>query len=94
MPLVRIWGPLEKMLTKKLNKGYDPEARPASLLLYYASSRSPWEFLQPLVAAKAADIQARFERSGFDSMWLFDATTGGILFCFSQSLAPVINDPG
>lgn len=91
MPLVRIWDPLEKMLTKKLKKTYDPEARPASLVLYYANGPSFWELLRPLIAERAADIQIRFELSVFDSMWLFDATTGGVLFCFSRSLAPVIN---
>ena len=91
VPLVRIWDPVEKMVTKKLKKMYDQEARPVSLVLYYANGPSFWELLRPLVAGKAADIQMMFESSVFDSMWLFDATTGGILFYFSRSFAPIIN---
>lgn len=79
------------MLTKKLRKEYDAEARPTSLVLYYDRDRSNWEFLQPLVLEKAADVQIRFERSVFDSMWLFDVTIGEVLFYFSRSLAPIIN---
>ena len=90
-PLRRIWDPLEKILAKKLKKEYNPEARPVSLLLYYARQSSFWTLLRPLVLAKAPDIQKIFELSIFASVWLFDATTDEILCSFSRSRAPIVN---
>jgi len=79
------------MLNKKLRKCYDPEARPISLLLYYASGPSFWEFLRPIIIEKARDIQAIFETGTFDNMWLFDVTQREVLFCFSKSSMHIIN---
>lgn len=87
LPLARIWDPLERMLTKKLNKVYNLQARPLSLLLYYASSPSFWRHLQPIVSEIKEEIQMIFEASVFDSMWLFDATKYEILFYLSRSSA-------
>ena len=85
IPLARVWDPLERMLTKKLNKVYNSQARPISLLLYYASSPSFWKYLQPIVREREEAIQMIFERSVFDSMWLFDAAKNEILCYFSRS---------
>jgi hypothetical protein len=90
VPLRRIWDPLEEILTKKLNKDYNQEARPASLLMYYARQSSFWALLRPLVLAKAPNIQGIFEPSVFASVWLFDATTNEVLCSFSRSRAPTI----
>jgi hypothetical protein len=62
------------MLSKKLAKSYDPDAGPISLLLYYSSQPSFWEFLRRLITEKAADIQGMVEPGIFDNVWLFDAT--------------------
>ena len=91
MPPIRNWDPLGNILAKKLRKEYDPEARPASLVLYYDRYQSFWELLRPLVVENAADIEMIFEASAFDSMWLFDVTIGKVLFNFSRSRAPIIN---
>jgi len=91
VPLRRIWDPLEEILTKKLKKDYNLEARPASLLLYYARQSPFWRLLRPLVLAKAPNIQRIFEPSVFASVWLFDATTNEVLCSFSRSRAPIIN---
>jgi hypothetical protein len=91
VPLIRIWDTLQEMLNKKLRKCYDPEARPISLLLYYASGPSFWEFLRPIIIEKARDIQAIFETGTFDNMWLFDVTQREVLFCFSKSSMHIIN---
>jgi hypothetical protein len=93
LPLAQIWDSLEIMLAKKLKKNYDPEARPVSLLLYYASGPSFWEFLRPIVAEKSAEVQTTLESSVFDSVFVFDAINDEILFRFSRSFAPVIAQP-
>ena len=91
VPLIRIWDTLQEMLNKKLRKCYDPEARPISLLLYYASGPSFWEFLRPIIIEKTQDIQAIFEACAFENIWLFDVNQREVLFCFSKSSMPFIN---
>jgi hypothetical protein len=90
IPLDTGLEPLETILCKKLNKKYDLQARPISLLLYFAYGPIFWRFLKPLVEQKAADFRARFEASIFDSIYLYDANRQEILFDFSMSFAPVI----
>jgi hypothetical protein len=90
LPLAIIWGTLQEMLTKKLGKNYDLEARPISLLLYYDRGPSFWEFLCPLIYQNTTDIQRVFDTGIFDNMWLFDATQRQVLFHLSRSLKPFI----
>ncbi len=90
LPLDTILAPLEAILGKKLTKSYDSEARPISLLLYYNYDPIFWELLRPLVVEKMAEFRVRFESSIFDSIYLFDAANGRVLFDFSQSFAPII----
>jgi hypothetical protein len=90
IPLDTGLEPLEVILGKKLNKTYAPQARPISLLLYFAYEPIFWGFLKPLVEQKAAGYRARFESSIFDSIYLYDATNQEVLLDFSRSFAPII----
>jgi len=88
--LDRALDPLEIMLDKKLNKVYASQARPLSLLLYYAYGPVFWGFLKPLVEQKAAEFRSRLEASIFRSIYLYDATNQEILLEFSRPFRPVI----
>jgi hypothetical protein len=90
LPLDTCLEPLEIILNKKLNNTYDPQARPISLLLYYAYGPIFWKLLRPLVVQKTVEFRARFEASVYSSIYLYDATKQEILFDFSQSFAPVV----
>jgi hypothetical protein len=85
LPLARIWDTLEGTFIKKLQKRYNPQAQPMSLLLYYSRSPSFWKFLSPLVTQGSTQIQTMLDSSGFESLWLFDAARGRVLAYFSQS---------
>jgi hypothetical protein len=89
MPLDTGLEPLEIILDKKLKKVYDPQARPLSLLLYYAYGPEFWRFLKPLVAQKAVELRSRFQASTFRSIYLYDAANQEILLDFSQCFGPV-----
>jgi hypothetical protein len=92
-PLLTMWPPLESMLAKKLNKIYNSEARPVSLLLYYDRSPAFWHLQQSTIASQAIEIQTIFESSVFDSLCLFDATKGELLFQFARYSSPFIKKP-
>lgn len=89
IPLDTGLEPLEILLNKKLRKVYDPQARPLSLLLYYAYGPEYWRFLKPLIAQKAADLRSRFQASIFRSIYLYDAANQEVLLDFSQSFGPL-----
>src|SRR5665213_799887 len=72
IPLTKVWTPLEDIVTKKLRKAYNPAAKPLSLLLYYERDSPFWDFLQPLIQRRDAEIRTLFQASVFDFMWLFD----------------------
>lgn len=90
LPLTTVWTPLETILKKKLNKKYDPEAKPLSLLLYYERGSPSWELLEPLLMESKARVQATLEASVFDLVWLFDANDNNVLFSFSRSSGLII----
>ena len=85
-PLARVWETLWEMLTRKLGKTYNPEARPRSLLLYYDRSDSFWKFLCPVVKEKAAEIRESFFDNGtFDQIFLFDVMHRKVLLDCSNT---------
>lgn len=84
LPLLQVGAPLEEMLTKKLNKRYNPDARPLALLLYYSTVRPFWEQVEPLIIQKRAAFREMLESSPFDYVWIFDAPSREVLFGFAR----------
>jgi hypothetical protein len=91
LPLDRVLSPLETMLTKKLGKKYNRNAKPLSLVLYYSTAGPFWDFLEPLIATKRDDLLALFEKSGFDHLWVFDATASEVCLTIARPSIIIAN---
>jgi len=87
LPLTSVLSPLESILQKKVRKKYVPQATPHSLLLYWERNAPNWAVIEPLVEERKPEIQASFENSVFDHLWLFVAGENRIPFSLSKKMA-------
>lgn len=88
LPLTAVWSPLESILQKKMRKGYEPKARPVSLLLYWERNAPPWSVVESLVRTRESEIRAELEVSVFDHVWLFMVNENHVPFSLSKK--PVV----
>jgi hypothetical protein len=89
LPLTRVWSPLESVLQNKARKGYEPEARPLSLLLYWERNAPPWSVVESLIRTREPEIRASFEGSAFDHLWLFMVNENHVPFSLSKKTVVV-----
>lgn len=92
LPLTAVWSPLESILRKKMKKGYEPKARPLSLLLYWERNAPPWSVIASLLKTREPEIRAHFEGSVFDHLWLFMVDENHVPFSLSRKT--VVVPPG
>jgi hypothetical protein len=90
LPLTKVWSPLESIIQKKMTKKYAPQAIPLSLLLYWERNAPDWAVIEHLVRERKPDIQASFENSVFDHMWLFMGNENRIPFSLSKRMIIVL----